>query len=127
LISKNKMNNLALVLVIFLFICIIHVECDEKDKTRILDTSLKATEDILNTIFTRWQVKEYPIFLKSVAMSHASWNILKFKFEQKIMSALGDNTTPKFVISFLGSSVTAGKLSCIGCLNTLSDYITPYL
>jgi hypothetical protein len=105
------MNNLSLVLVIFLFICIIHIECDGKDKTKILDDSIKATENILNTIFTRWQVKEYPVFLKSVAMSHASWNILKFKYEQKIMSALGDNATPKFIISFLGSSVTAGKFS----------------
>jgi hypothetical protein len=104
------MKTLSSILGFFTFICVIHIECVEKDTTKILDSSLKATEDILNNIYTRWQINEYPHFLKSVEMSQASWNILKFKYEQKIMSALQENVTPKFVISFLGSSVTAGKL-----------------
>lgn len=40
--------------------------------------SAKAkTDEILASIFTKWQVKEYPNFLNSGAMTHTAWEVLK--------------------------------------------------
>ena len=40
--------------------------------------SAKAkTDEILAGIFTKWQVKEYPNFLNSGAMTHTAWEVLK--------------------------------------------------
>ncbi len=85
----------------------------DSDST-ILD-SLRATqtetEQVLNGILRDWDVANYPNFLKSVGMTRTSWEVMKLKFKHKILSnKLGKSTedTAKFVIAFMGSSVTAG-------------------
>ena len=72
-----------------------------------LNLALTETDKALDTIWKRWQIDDYPNFLKSVSMSTLAWDILKTKFEVKILSkARGQSES--FVVSFLGSSVTAG-------------------
>jgi hypothetical protein len=39
--------------------------------------AIKSTDQILDHIFVKWQIKEYPNFLKSVSMSHTGWEVLK--------------------------------------------------
>ncbi len=46
------------------------------------DKVLKSREMVktaINRIETRWQVTQFPVFLKSVYMSNTSWDILKVK------------------------------------------------
>ena len=72
-----------------------------------LNLALTETDKALDTIWKRWQIDEYPSFLKSVSMSTLAWDILKTKFEMKILST-ARGQSERFVVSFLGSSVTAG-------------------
>lgn len=66
-----------------------------------------ATEKQINDIFAEWEIETYPNFLKTVWMHRTSWELLRLRFEQKILRAeLYD--AQDFVVSFLGSSVTAG-------------------
>lgn len=76
-----------------------------------LDVAIQKTEEILSYLAARWQIDEYPNFLLSPIISHTSWQALKLKFERKILSALLGSTNRSdisFVMSFTGSSVTAG-------------------
>jgi hypothetical protein len=81
-----------------------------------IENTIEATDNILNTLFERWQVSEFPNFLQSVEMSETSWELLKVKFQLKILTSVASSVgvdepstdNNKFVISFLGSSVTAG-------------------
>jgi hypothetical protein len=44
-------------------------------------------------------------------MTHTSWEVLKLKYQLRILSRAKDgydNGNGKFVVSFMGSSVTAG-------------------
>lgn len=71
----------------------------------------RITQSILDEIYTRWEIDAYPNFLKSVAMTHASWEIMKLKYKTKIVKNgmnVATEDDKSFVISFLGSSVTAG-------------------
>lgn len=80
------------------------------------EITVEATQRILDTISERWQILEYPTFLGVVDMSESSWELLRVKFQHRLLTALLDdspedqkmNETNKFVISFLGTSVTAG-------------------
>ena len=80
------------------------------------EIAVEATQRILDTISERWQILEFPTFLGVVDMSESSWELLRVKFQHRILTALLDDTpvdqkkneTNKFVISFLGTSVTAG-------------------
>ena len=72
-----------------------------------LNLALTETDKALDMIWKRWQIDEYPNFLKSVSMSTLAWDILKTKIEVKILSA-ARGESERFVVSFLGSSVTAG-------------------
>ena len=44
-----------------------------------LKSSKKILNSILNDIFLKWQVKDFPTFLKSVAMTSNSWELLKVR------------------------------------------------
>ena len=73
----------------------------------------QQTERALHQLYSRWKITEFPNFLRSVAMSPTSWEVLKVKYQLKILKAMSDGSTEKknkekFVISFMGSSVTAG-------------------
>ena len=74
--------------------------------------TIKDTELAVDKIFDRWEIEKYPSFLKAAAMSHTAYEVLKVKFELKILTSLladdAGKKKNKLVISFLGSSVTAG-------------------
>jgi CTP synthase (UTP-ammonia lyase) len=88
-----------------------HAEAKSK-----IEATIQATDKILSTLTDRWQINEFPNFLTAVEMSETSWEVLKVKYLHKILSAITSNVptdqkiseTNKFVISLLGSSVTAG-------------------
>jgi hypothetical protein len=40
-------------------------------------TAKAKVDEILEHIEKKWHVKEYPNFLKSVAMHHTGWEVLK--------------------------------------------------
>ena len=65
----------------------------------------------LDELQARWRINEFPSFLQSMSASHAAWEVLKLKYSHKILSAAASSDSqaaPTFVISFMGSSVTAG-------------------
>ena len=75
----------------------------------------EATGKVLQQIFQRWDVEQFPNFLRSVAMSQTSWELLKVKYQLKILKAMGEPSREgggggkvKFAVGFMGSSVTAG-------------------
>lgn len=70
------------------------------NKLAAAETTVKATVDALKT---EWKVDMFPNFLKSCFMHKVSWEIMKLKYQKKILSSLsatGGRT--KFVISFTG-------------------------
>ena len=78
-----------------------------------IHTIRKVAENELKKLMERWKIVDFPNFLRSVAMSPTSWEVLKVKYQFKILKALqqgGSTKTKKekFVVSFMGSSVTAG-------------------
>lgn len=80
-----------------------------------LQAKLKASEALivsgLEALHARWQIDKYPNFLRSASMSHTAWEVMKIKYESRILDAALANATSgntPFVISFMGSSVTAG-------------------
>lgn len=76
-----------------------------KDRLGKSSAAIKAT---LKTLRERWDVDHYPNFLASAAMTHSAWELMKVKFQKKILQAHMDGRKSSFVISFMGSSVTAG-------------------
>ena len=95
-------------LFLFLYLILTNVKC-EVDLNSKLDDSLKATQKIIDEIFSRWQIDKFPKFLQSAAMTKTSWDVLKLKFEHKILKVFTNKLdSENIVISFMGSSVTAG-------------------
>lgn len=75
----------------------------------ILSNGLTKTDSTLKQISDKWEIPNFPNFLRSVAMTHTSWEVLKLKYQRKILNALlNENDKTKFIITFTGSSVTAG-------------------
>lgn len=73
-----------------------------------LKKSLEITDRLLQKISDEWDIPNYPKFLKSCFMHKSAWETMKWKYMSKILKREIDNTKEKFVISFSGSSVTAG-------------------
>ena len=75
-----------------------------------LGKALEATIKAIDALANRWQIEKYPKFLESAALSHTSWEVLKLKFQYRILKVANSNfdNEEMFVISFMGSSVTAG-------------------
>ena len=74
-----------------------------------LGKASEAIEAVLTSLNSRWHIHTHPNFLRSVSMSQISWDVLKLKYMSKILDA--SSAPPgsvKFVIGFMGSSVTAG-------------------
>ena len=75
-----------------------------------IQTSKAAAESELRSIYQRWEVSNYPNFFKTCWMEKPSWDILILKFQYAVLNI---NGLKDFVISFTGSSVTAGHDSRI--------------
>ena len=73
-----------------------------------LSKSAEAIKATLKRLRERWDVDNYPNFLASAAMTLSAWELMKVKFQRKILQAHLDGKKTSFVISFMGSSVTAG-------------------
>ena len=73
-----------------------------------LNLALEASKKSITEIENRWEIHKYPNFLTSVAMSHTAWEIHKIKYQQRILQAFTTLKPVSYVISFMGSSVTAG-------------------
>ena len=99
-------------LLFVLFVCIVPINSISHDEAKLkLLSALQMTESIVQKLFDRWQINDFPNFLTSASMSHTSYEVLKVKYQLKILQTLTatkEEEIPKFVISFLGSSVTAG-------------------
>ena len=104
-------------IVIALLVCAVPGNCLVPNESKdILVAAIAETDKILHTLYDRWQVNDFPNFLRSVEMSETSWEVLKVKFQSKILAAVVSGNAMhapitdknKFVVSFLGSSVTAG-------------------
>ncbi len=66
---------------IFLFVGCIVLGCVQVAFAESLNEKLtlakKVTDESLKKIFDRWQIGSFPVFLRSLAMTHTSWEILK--------------------------------------------------
>ena len=66
-----------------------------------LDVAAAATKQTIDSIYKEWQIDKFPYFLKSCFMHKLSWELMKLKFQKKILASfLGGKQ--KFVISFTG-------------------------
>ena len=78
-----------------------------ENSKHILMNSRKLTLQSIQKIEKEWQIQQFPNFLFSVIMKENGWNLLKNRFEKKILEAL-NNGKVDFLVGFMGSSVTAG-------------------
>ncbi len=67
-----------------------------------LEISMSKTETALKSILEEWNVKDYPNFLKSCFMHKSSWEIMKYKLMNRVLSANLSKSRKSFVASFLG-------------------------
>lgn len=67
------------------------------------DTTVKAS---ISALEKEWQVEMFPNFLKSCFMHKVSWEIMKLKYQKKVLASLSSTGRPKFVISFTGRYIT---------------------
>lgn len=87
------------------------VRSDEKIEIflkNLLKGKEKATQT-LHHLLKEWDVKNYPNFLESGGLSDSSWTLMKLKLQQKILSKALLDTPVNWIVSFTGSSVTAGR------------------
>ncbi len=77
-----------------------------------LQEAINATDNTLQAVSAEWQLSNFPSLLKSATMHRKAYQAMVHKYQKKILLAetLVDQ---KFVISFTGSSVTAGHDSLI--------------
>jgi len=94
------------------------------------EKSLDVITKQIKTLWDTWDISNYPNFLQSAGISHTSWEVMKLKYEQKILCQMlnvgvaEDNT---FVIAFMGSSVTAGHDSPVNnsFVHLTGEYMAP--
>jgi hypothetical protein len=106
-IRSDHMQSMLRLLSLVWFVAATHAADDQALK--LLERGLAKTNAVIDRLMTKWQIHEYPNFLKSGAMPKSSWEILKVKFQSKILEGIQqpDGGT-KFIMTFTGSSVTAG-------------------
>lgn len=96
-----------------ILICIFcyHVVADEKldsFKNALLKGRDKAVQS-LHHLLKEWDVKAYPNFLESGGLSDLSWTLMKLKLQEKILRRASLDIPTTWIVSFTGSSVTAGR------------------
>jgi hypothetical protein len=79
------------------------VSLNEELVTR-LTAGEKATNQSIKAIHDEWEIDKFPNFLKSCFMHKMSWELMKLKFQRKVLTSLraAEGQKPKFVISFTG-------------------------
>jgi radical SAM superfamily enzyme len=56
--------------------CSYHANGDEALNSK-LEAAMKVVDDTLQTLHKRWDIDNYPRFLKAVTMTHTSWEVMK--------------------------------------------------
>ena len=83
----------------------------EKEAEKKIKNSISIIDKEIKNIWDTWDIGGYPNFLQSAGITHTSWEVMKLKYEHKVLGTLL-NILPKdmqtFVVAFMGSSVTAG-------------------
>lgn len=69
-----------------------------------IDKAHGAAQATISSIREEWQVDKLPYFLKSCFMHKLAWELMKLKYEKKILAALepSKSSPVTFVISFTG-------------------------
>lgn len=73
-----------------------------EDFVKKITSASDKTQSALKGLLNEWSVKEYPNFLKSCFMHKSSWEVMKYKFMHRVLSASVGNTRKSFIASFLG-------------------------
>lgn len=103
------MTSFARLLCVLFLTTAAQAEAADDKFLQLLETGLSKTDEIINRMMNKWQITEYPNFLKSGAMPKSSWETLKVKFQSKILDGMQQpEGGTKFIMTFTGSSVTAG-------------------
>eukprot|EP01040_Poterioochromonas_malhamensis_P018600 gene18600-21756_t len=96
----------TILLLIALLVC--QVAADNKAIFEKVDNAIKLAKEQIAALHKEWEVDKYPNFLKSCFMHKSSWEILKYKYLDRLLQSIMTQKPQKFVASFSGSSVTAG-------------------
>lgn len=74
----NVLMKYSLIFLAVSLFFIVTVNADTLDELKSKAATSKAkVDEILEHIEKKWHIKEYPNFLKSVAMHHTGWEVLK--------------------------------------------------
>lgn len=76
-----------------------------EDQVKKLESAMVVVTKAIEVIDAEWSVHQYPLFLKSCSMHKSAWDMMKYKYSQRILSQFTKNTRVSFVISFLGRCV----------------------
>ena len=68
-----------ILLILFLLTINVLISADTKAFIENINSAKVKTDEILNSIFLKWQIKDYPNFLNSVGMTHTGWEVLKVR------------------------------------------------
>jgi len=97
------MGRAVLVILVCWTLCVLGVFGINEELVAKLESTTTATKKALDDINSEWQIDKFPNFLKSCFMHKMSWEMMKLKFQQRILTALAKPTEKtKFVISFTG-------------------------
>ena len=91
---------LLLGVVIALFVC--DTAFAENALIEKIDKAINIAKNQIAAIHKEWQIDTYPNFLKSCFMHKSSWEILKYKYLERLLDAAVSKTPKKFVASFSG-------------------------
>jgi hypothetical protein len=100
--------KMQFIIVIFIIILDNCISSTDSSLQNILIESLTEVKKTLNDLEKRWQIKKYPNFLTAGSMTLKSWDVMKIKLQKKIILAHLSPSADSYIISFMGSSVTAG-------------------
>lgn len=84
-----------------------NVRCSYDPILQDLEDARRMTNITMSNIAEEWNIDQYPLFLQSCLMHKSSWEILKRKYSEHILSGL-IHGPQIFTVSFMGSGVTAG-------------------
>jgi len=99
-------------LFVLLVLCVVLVTAENNNQELIkkLQNAKKVTNQQIHAMHVEWDIDNYPNFLKSCSMHRNAWLELIMRFVQSIVDSNIESETSNndFIISFTGSSVTAG-------------------
>lgn len=89
-----------ILLLIVLLVC--KVAADNKAIFEKVDHAIKVAKEQIAALHQEWEVDKYPNFLKSCFMHKSSWEILKYKYLDRLLQSIVTQKPQKFVASFSG-------------------------